>query len=98
MVNTCSEWGTVALIFFFFSSRRRNTRFQGDWSSDVCSPDPPRRLTAVPWGNSDQLRVGDWVLAIGNPFGLGGTVTQGIISARARDINAGPYDDFLQTD
>lgn len=55
-------------------------------------------LTAVPWGNSDVLRVGDWVLAIGNPFGLGGTVTQGIISARARNINSGPYDDFLQTD
>ncbi|MBL8838747.1 MAG: DegQ family serine endoprotease [Alphaproteobacteria bacterium] len=57
-----------------------------------------RPLTAVGWGNSDAMRVGDWVLAIGNPFGLGGTVTQGIISARARDINAGPYDDFLQTD
>nr|WP_254434698.1 DegQ family serine endoprotease [Magnetospirillum sp. UT-4] len=61
--------------------------------------DPGRRqLTAVPFGNSDGMRVGDWVLAIGNPFGLGGTVTAGIISARARDINAGPYDDFLQTD
>jgi serine protease Do len=55
-------------------------------------------LPAVKWGNSDQMRIGDWVLAIGNPFGLGGTVTAGIISARARDIGAGPYDDFLQTD
>lgn len=55
-------------------------------------------LTAVGFGDSDAMRVGDWVLAIGNPFGLGGTVTAGIISARARDINAGPYDDFLQTD
>lgn len=55
-------------------------------------------LPFVPWGDSDVMRVGDWVLAIGNPFGLGGTVTAGIISARARDINAGPYDDFLQTD
>ncbi len=55
-------------------------------------------LTAVPWGKSDDMRVGDWVLAIGNPFGLGGTVTAGIISARQRDINVGPYDDFLQTD
>lgn len=55
-------------------------------------------LKAVPWGNSDDMRVGDWILAIGNPYGLGGTVTQGIISARARDINAGPYDDYLQTD
>jgi serine protease Do len=44
------------------------------------------------------MRVGDWVMAIGNPFGLGGTVTVGIISAKKRDINAGPYDDFLQTD
>ncbi|MEW5727652.1 MAG: DegQ family serine endoprotease [Pseudomonadota bacterium] len=57
-----------------------------------------KKLVAVPFGNSDEMRVGDWVVAIGNPFGLGGTVTAGIISARARDINAGPYDDFLQTD
>ena len=55
-------------------------------------------LTAVSWGDSDKMRVGDWILAIGNPFGLGGTVTAGIISARQRDINAGPYDDFIQTD
>lgn len=55
-------------------------------------------LPAVNWGDSDQLRIGDWVLAIGNPFGLGGTVTAGIVSARQRDINAGPYDDFIQTD
>jgi serine protease Do len=55
-------------------------------------------LKAVPFGKSDSMRVGDWVLAIGNPFGLGGTVTSGIISARQRNINAGPYDDFLQTD
>jgi serine protease Do len=55
-------------------------------------------LAGVPWGDSDASRVGDWVLAIGNPFGLGGTVTAGILSARQRDINSGPYDDFLQTD
>jgi len=55
-------------------------------------------LPFVNWGNSDQTRIGDWVLAIGNPFGLGGSVTAGIVSARQRDINAGPYDDFLQTD
>jgi serine protease Do len=55
-------------------------------------------LTAVKFGDSDQTRVGDWVLAIGNPFGLGGTVTAGILSARGRDISAGQYDDFLQTD
>jgi len=57
-----------------------------------------KKLVAVPWGDSDSVRVGEWVLAIGNPFGLGGTVTAGIVSARARDINAGPYDDFIQTD
>lgn len=57
-----------------------------------------KNLHAVEFGDSDALRVGDWVVAIGNPFGLGGTVTAGIISARQRDINAGPYDDFLQTD
>ena len=50
------------------------------------------------WGNSDAEQVGDWVLAVGNPFGLGGTVSPGIISARGRDIHAGPYDDFLQID
>ena len=55
-------------------------------------------LPSVKFGDSDQTRIGDWVLAIGNPFGLGGTVTAGILSARAREINAGPYDDFLQTD
>jgi serine protease Do len=65
----------------------------------VLKVDPTKhKLTEVPFGDSDKMRVGDWVLAIGNPFGLGGTVTAGIISARARDINAGPYDDFLQTD
>ena len=55
-------------------------------------------LPAVSFGDSDAIRVGDWVVAIGNPFGLGNTVTAGILSARGRDINAGPYDDFLQTD
>src|SRR5690606_35943543 len=55
-------------------------------------------LTPVPWGNSDSADVGQWVVAIGNPFGLGGTVTAGIISARSRDIGAGSFDDFIQTD
>jgi len=52
----------------------------------------------VPFADSDASRVGDWVLAIGNPFGLGGSVTAGIVSARGRDIRQGPYDDFIQTD
>ena len=57
-----------------------------------------RELTAVEWGKSAKAKVGDWTLAIGNPFGLGGTVTAGIVSARGRDINAGPYSRFIQTD
>lgn len=57
-----------------------------------------RPLPYVRFGDSDRVRVGDWIVAVGNPFGLGNTVTAGIISARGRDINAGPYDDFLQTD
>jgi serine protease Do len=59
---------------------------------------PEKPLPSVPFGDSDTARVGDWVLAIGNPFGLGGTVTAGIVSARGRDIRQGPYDDFIQTD
>ena len=55
-------------------------------------------LVAVGWGSSGAMRVGQWVLAAGNPFGLGGSVTSGIVSARGRDIGAGPFDDFLQTD
>ena len=64
----------------------------------VLKIEPKGKLTAVKFGDSDVARVGDWVVAIGNPFGLGGTVTAGIISARGRDINSGPYDDFIQTD
>ena len=59
---------------------------------------PKKPLPTVSFGDSDKLRVGEWVLAIGNPFGLGGSVSLGIVSARNRDINAGPYDDFIQTD
>ena len=55
-------------------------------------------LTAVNFGDSSRMRVGDWVMAVGNPFGLGGTVTLGIVSARNRDINSGPFDNFIQTD
>ncbi len=55
-------------------------------------------LPYVAWGDSEKTEVGDWVLAVGNPFGLGGSVTAGIVSARGRDIQAGPFDDFLQID
>ncbi len=55
-------------------------------------------LPTVSWGNSDAARVGDWVVAVGNPFGLAGTATAGIVSSRGRDIGSGPYDDFIQID
>jgi len=60
--------------------------------------EPSEQLEAVTLGDSDQLRVGDWVVAIGNPFGLSQTVTVGIVSALSRTIGAGPFDDFIQTD
>jgi len=60
--------------------------------------EPDKRLPAVTLGDSDKLRVGDWVIAIGNPFGLEQTVTAGIVSAKGRVIGSGPYDDFIQTD
>ncbi len=59
---------------------------------------PPKPIKAVKFGDSDRLRLGEWVIAIGNPFSLGGTVTAGIVSARNRDINSGPYDNYIQTD
>jgi serine protease Do len=59
---------------------------------------PEKPLKAVKFGDSDKLRLGEWVIAIGNPFSLGGTVTAGIVSARNRDINSGPYDNYIQTD
>ena len=55
-------------------------------------------LSPITFGDSDAMRVGDWILAIGNPFGLGGSVTAGIVSAKSRDIEAGSYDNFIQTD
>jgi serine protease Do len=65
----------------------------------VLKVDPTKhKMTAVKFGDSDKMRIGDWVMAIGNPFGLGGTVTLGIVSAVNRDINSGPYDDYIQTD
>ena len=64
----------------------------------VLRVEPPAPLPFVEFGDSNAIRVGDWVMAIGNPFGLGGSVTLGIISARNRNINSGPYDDFIQTD
>ena len=72
----------------------------GDEKTDIAliKIEPPFELDKVTFGDSDAIRVGDWVLAIGNPFGLGGSVTAGIVSAKSRDIAAGPYDNFIQTD
>ncbi len=72
----------------------------GDSKTDTAliKIDSPRKLKAVKFGDSDKIRIGDWVLAIGNPFGLGGSVTAGIVSAKSRDIESGPYDSFIQTD
>lgn len=59
---------------------------------------PNGKLPFIELGDSDNVQPGEWVVAVGNPFGLGGTVTAGIVSARGRDLNAGPYDDFIQID
>jgi len=59
---------------------------------------PEKPLKAVKFGDSESLRLGEWVIAIGNPFSLGGSVSAGIVSARNRDINSGPYDNYIQTD
>ncbi|MCP5082137.1 MAG: Do family serine endopeptidase [Alphaproteobacteria bacterium] len=64
----------------------------------VLKVEPVSPLTSITFGDSETLRVGEQVIAIGNPFGLGGTVSVGIVSAKNRDINAGPYDDYFQTD
>jgi serine protease Do len=81
--------------------RELNARVVGtDVQTDLAllKVDAGAPLPALAWGDSDTLHVGDWVVAMGNPFGLGGTVTAGIVSARGRQIGAGPYDDFIQTD
>ncbi len=64
----------------------------------VLKVEPKQPLKSVKFGDSSTMRIGDWVMAIGNPFGFGGSVTVGIISGRGRNINAGPYDNFIQTD
>jgi serine protease Do len=64
----------------------------------VLKIDADRPLPTVAWGNSDKTRVGDWVVAVGNPFGLAGTATAGIVSSRGRDLGSGPYDDYIQID
>ncbi len=87
-------------VVFVDGSRFSATILGRDERADlaVLKIDAGRDVPFINWGDSDAARIGEWIIAIGNPFGLGGTITAGIISARARNINAGPYDQFLQTD
>jgi serine protease Do len=99
--NHVIEGADEILVNFIDGTSLKVTKVLGhDPKTDLAllQVEPKKPLTAVTFGDSTRMRVGDWVMAIGNPFGLGGSVTVGIISATRRDINAGPYDDFLQTD
>jgi serine protease Do len=99
--NHVIEGADEIIINFTNGSKLKVVKVLGhDSKTDLAllKVEPKEPLKAVTFGDSAKMRVGDWVMAIGNPFGLGGTVTVGIISATKRDINAGPYDDFLQTD
>ena len=93
--------GADEIYVFMTDGRRLPAVLQGqDDKTDlaVLKVEAATPLPYVEFGNSDDAKVGDWVMAIGNPFGLGGSVTLGIVSARNRDINSGPYDDYIQTD
>ena len=87
-------------VIFADGSKLKAELVGADTKTDlaVLKVNPPEPLKAVPFGDSEAMRIGDWVMAIGNPFGLGGSVSIGIISARGRDIQSGPYDNFIQTD
>lgn len=99
--NHVIEGADEIIVNFTDGKKLKVTKILGhDSKTDlaVLKVEPKEPLRAANFGDSSKMRVGDWVMAIGNPFGLGGTVTVGIISATKRDINSGPYDDFLQTD
>ena len=99
--NHVIEGGNVIYVIFADGTELKVDKIIGrDPKTDVTllKVTPKAPLASVSFGDSSRMRVGDWVIAIGNPFGLNGTVTAGIISGRGRDISAGPYDDFLQTD
>jgi serine protease Do len=87
-------------VIFNDGSRLRAEVLGRDQKTDlaVLQVKSDKPLKAVKWADSDKVRLGEWVIAIGNPFSLGGTVTAGIVSARNRDINSGPYDNYIQTD
>ncbi|HEU4620138.1 MAG TPA: DegQ family serine endoprotease [Gammaproteobacteria bacterium] len=89
------------IVVTFQNGEKLNAKLIGqDTKTDLAllKVDASHKLPFVAFGDSDKARIGDWVLAIGNPFGLGGTATAGIVSARGRDIQSGPYDDYLQID
>jgi serine protease Do len=93
--------GAEEILVFLTDGTRLPAKIVGaDDKTDlaVLKIDAGRKLPFVEFGDSDKAEVGDWVMAIGNPFGLGGSVTLGIVSARNRDISSGPYDNFIQTD
>ncbi len=94
------ENAEVVNVVLFDNTEAEADIIGGDEKTDIAliKIEPPFELDKVTFGDSDAIRVGDWVLAIGNPFGLGGSVTAGIVSAKSRDIAAGPYDNFIQTD
>ncbi len=101
--NHVVEGGGEIYVDFHDGTRLKVEKVVGrDVKTDITvlkvSPKEGEPLSAVTFGDSGAMRVGDWVMAVGNPFGLGGTVTVGILSATGRDINSGPYDEYLQTD
>src|SRR4029078_9218613 len=99
--NHVIEGADEIIINFTDGTKLKVTKILGhDPKTDLAllKVEPNHPLKATKFGDSSKMRVGDWVMAIGNPFGLGGSVTVGIISATKRDINSGRYDDFLQTD
>jgi serine protease Do len=98
--NHVVEGADQILVFLTDGTRLTATLVGSDTKADlaVLKVEADYDLPFVEFGDSDSAEVGDWVMAIGNPFGLGGSVSLGIVSARNRDIQAGPYDDFIQTD
>ena len=98
--NHVVEGADEILVFLTDGTRLEAKLVGADTKADlaVLKVDAGHDLPFVEFGDSDSADVGDWVMAIGNPFGLGGSVSLGIVSARNRDIQSGPYDDFIQTD
>ncbi len=98
--NHVIEGADAIEVIFPNGSKLKATLVGTDTKTDlsVLKVEPKTPLKAVKFGDSRSMRIGDWVMAIGNPFGLGGSLTVGVISARGRNINAGPYDNFIQTD